>query len=883
MGGCRSTVTRRSSCAPRSWARPTGSSPCSPGGSARSGRSARACGGRRPAVRRPARAGDAHRRPGLRGPQPRHGDPGRDDPALGRRHRPRLHARGPRRPPSSRRATGSPRSTSRRSSSSSSSPGRCGRWPAGSTTRGSSSTPTSSGRSPSPATPRASMDCARCGAPGPHRAFHVASGGAVCSGCRPPGSAAPAPETLALLAALLAGDWVVADAVRPAAPSRGERAGDGVPPVASRTRAAQPPYGGPVTTRPFPHPSGARPPALPPGSVPGTSPSSWTATAAGPTRAACPRTKGHEAGEAALLDVVAGAIEVGVSHLSAYAFSTENWKRSPDEVRFLMGFNREVIRRRRDQLHEWGVRMRWVGRRPRLWGSVIKELEAAQELTEAQHRAHPLLLRQLRRPGRDRRRRAPDRRGGRPRPAQGERGRRADRRALPARAGHARRRPLRPQLGGAADVATSSCGRAPTPRWSSSTRCGRTSTGGTCGRRSRPTSRATVATAAPSTRRPPARRRSAASSGPRPPLVGSPDDRESAHAGQRPSISRVCRTSREAVLGRDRLGPRLDPSVGDLDGAAAAAADEVVVVGVGRAGAVDALAVLGAQHVDLVVGGHRLEVAVDRGQADPGPGRPQPGMDLLGGEEDRRAGQRLGQRRPLAGRAALGARPVVRCRAHRVGDPVARRPRVRRRGRRARPSGPRAARAGGRRGHSRRGHRAARTGARSRGRARGRAPRPAGAGPRRAGAARRRGSRRGGTRRWRARTIVPPGGGARRSRSPTTPPTLDEDADDDGPADRGAEAAGEDLGRRVGDDHQGADEQQPDDPHRHDDGDGGEDGEGEVERGDPHARSPGRTPRRWRRRTAAGRSSEVTTRTTTARAANTCRSAVLVVRMAPKR
>jgi undecaprenyl diphosphate synthase len=47
-----------------------------------------------------------------------------------------------------------------------------------------------------------------------------------------------------------------------------------------------------------------------------------------------------------------------------------------------MGFNRDVIRRRRDQLHEWGVRMVWVGRRPRLWSSVIKELEIAQELTQ---------------------------------------------------------------------------------------------------------------------------------------------------------------------------------------------------------------------------------------------------------------------------------------------------------------------------------------------------------------------------------------------------------------------------------------------------------------------------------------------------------------------
>jgi undecaprenyl diphosphate synthase len=68
--------------------------------------------------------------------------------------------------------------------------------------------------------------------------------------------------------------------------------------------------------------------------------------------------------------------------VSAYAFSTENWKRSPDEVRFLMGFNRDVIRRRRDQMHELGVRVRWAGRRPRLWRSVIRELEAAEELTK---------------------------------------------------------------------------------------------------------------------------------------------------------------------------------------------------------------------------------------------------------------------------------------------------------------------------------------------------------------------------------------------------------------------------------------------------------------------------------------------------------------------
>ncbi|MET1051475.1 MAG: isoprenyl transferase [Mycetocola sp.] len=99
-------------------------------------------------------------------------------------------------------------------------------------------------------------------------------------------------------------------------------------------------------------------------------------------RKGLPRVEGHRAGEAALLDVVAGAIQIGVKHLSVYAFSTENWRRSPDEVRFLMGFNRDVLHRRRDQLNEWGVRVRWAGRKPRLWASVIKELQFAEKLTE---------------------------------------------------------------------------------------------------------------------------------------------------------------------------------------------------------------------------------------------------------------------------------------------------------------------------------------------------------------------------------------------------------------------------------------------------------------------------------------------------------------------
>lgn len=78
------------------------------------------------------------------------------------------------------------------------------------------------------------------------------------------------------------------------------------------------------------------------------------------------RTEGHRAAEPVVFDIIAGAIEAGVRYLSLYTFSTENWKRSPQEVHFLMGFSRDIIRRRVKQMNDWGVRVRWSGRRPRL-------------------------------------------------------------------------------------------------------------------------------------------------------------------------------------------------------------------------------------------------------------------------------------------------------------------------------------------------------------------------------------------------------------------------------------------------------------------------------------------------------------------------------------
>lgn len=132
---------------------------------------------------------------------------------------------------------------------------------------------------------------------------------------------------------------------------------------------------------PSPHPSGVRPPALPTEVVPDHVALVMDGNGRWANQRGLPRTAGHEQGEQALFDVVAGAIELGVRNVSAYGFSTENWKRSPQEVRFLMGFNRRILRDRRDTFATWGVRVRWVGRRHLLWPSVIAELEEAERLT----------------------------------------------------------------------------------------------------------------------------------------------------------------------------------------------------------------------------------------------------------------------------------------------------------------------------------------------------------------------------------------------------------------------------------------------------------------------------------------------------------------------
>ncbi len=94
------------------------------------------------------------------------------------------------------------------------------------------------------------------------------------------------------------------------------------------------------------------------------------------------RNAGHEAGEEALFRSVEGALALGVRDLTVYAFSTENWRRSPEEVRFLLEFNRSLLLRRVDELIDRDVRVRFIGRRARpVPGRLIALMERTEERT----------------------------------------------------------------------------------------------------------------------------------------------------------------------------------------------------------------------------------------------------------------------------------------------------------------------------------------------------------------------------------------------------------------------------------------------------------------------------------------------------------------------
>ncbi len=95
------------------------------------------------------------------------------------------------------------------------------------------------------------------------------------------------------------------------------------------------------------------------------------------------RTEGHRAGEEALFDAACGALELGISYFTVYAFSTENWRRPHEEVRFLLDvIADQLLTRRRDDLHRMGVRIQFIGRRDwRVPRWVVRRMDEAAALT----------------------------------------------------------------------------------------------------------------------------------------------------------------------------------------------------------------------------------------------------------------------------------------------------------------------------------------------------------------------------------------------------------------------------------------------------------------------------------------------------------------------
>jgi len=99
-----------------------------------------------------------------------------------------------------------------------------------------------------------------------------------------------------------------------------------------------------------------------------------------------PRTAGHKKGGDALKTIVRAAAEMGVRYLTVYAFSSENWKRPEEEVRDLMELLSLYLKREIKELHESGIRLRFIGDRTRLSRDVLALVEQAEVQTAGNSR-----------------------------------------------------------------------------------------------------------------------------------------------------------------------------------------------------------------------------------------------------------------------------------------------------------------------------------------------------------------------------------------------------------------------------------------------------------------------------------------------------------------
>jgi undecaprenyl diphosphate synthase len=103
-------------------------------------------------------------------------------------------------------------------------------------------------------------------------------------------------------------------------------------------------------------------------------------------RRGLPPIAGHRAGTRALRRTVEAAPELGLRSLAVYAFSTENWGRSDDEVEGLMELFADTIREQFPDLHRQGVRVRFVGRRDRMTASLLELMADIEQRTAGNHR-----------------------------------------------------------------------------------------------------------------------------------------------------------------------------------------------------------------------------------------------------------------------------------------------------------------------------------------------------------------------------------------------------------------------------------------------------------------------------------------------------------------
>lgn len=96
-----------------------------------------------------------------------------------------------------------------------------------------------------------------------------------------------------------------------------------------------------------------------------------------------PRHAGHRAGAKAVRTTVEAAARRGIACLTLFAFSSENWRRPPDEVGTLMTLFLEALQREIDDLHRNNVRLRFIGARRQLAPKLVRRIEAAEQRTGA--------------------------------------------------------------------------------------------------------------------------------------------------------------------------------------------------------------------------------------------------------------------------------------------------------------------------------------------------------------------------------------------------------------------------------------------------------------------------------------------------------------------